>query len=155
MSERAGKHRKIYVYHPKDISKTTCLVHGSGNQSDEWKVLGDFGSKYGKSRPTKERRKNPTNRFNRKQENNAIVNHAVDKIYLQENDKVISKEEAQENIESEFYENDLYQIDNMSLDDKKENTEWGKREFEFKLKITYEIEIQIGMTCILGNKLNK
>ena len=40
------------------------------------KVLGDFGSKYIKIRPTKDRRNDPVprNKFNRKQENNAIVN---------------------------------------------------------------------------------
>ena len=48
MSERAGKHRKSYVYHLQDISKLTCLIHGPGHSSDEFKVLGDFGSKYSK-----------------------------------------------------------------------------------------------------------
>ena len=47
----------------------------------------------------------------------------MDEILLKENNKVISDEEAHENVESNIGENDLYQIDNMSLDDKKEITE--------------------------------
>ena len=80
MSESADKGRKVCVDHLKDISTPTCLIHGPGHSSDQCKVLGDFGSKYAKSRPTKDRRKNPANRniFNRQQENNAIFNHAVD-----------------------------------------------------------------------------
>ena len=31
MSERSGKNRKRYVYHSKDISKPTCLIHGPGH----------------------------------------------------------------------------------------------------------------------------
>ena len=59
------------------------------------------------------------NKFNIHQEKNAIVNHAVDKIIFQENNKIIAQYEAHENIESEIDENDLYQIDNMSLEKKK------------------------------------
>ena len=47
----------------------------------------------------------------------------MDEIFLWENNKVSAEEEAHENIEYDFYENDLYQIDNMSLDEKKENIE--------------------------------
>ena len=43
----------------------------------------------------------------------------------------------------------------MSLDEKKENKEWRKCEFEIELKNKYEIEIQNGMTCIHRNKVNK
>ena len=43
----------------------------------------------------------------------------------------------------------------MSLDDKKEIIEWRKRAFEWKLENTYDIEIQNGMTCIHGSKVNK
>ena len=48
--------------------------------------------------------------------------------------------------ESEFDENDLYWIDNMSLEEKKEKLELHKREFECKLKNTYNTEIQNDMT---------
>ena len=79
MSERAVNIRKIYVDYQKGESKT-CLIHGPGHSSDELKVLGEFSSNYVKTRPTKYRRNNPVlrNRFNRQQENNSIVNSAVD-----------------------------------------------------------------------------
>ena len=64
MSESSGKLRKSYVYHPKDRSKLTCLIHGPGHSSDECKVLVDFGSKYSKSRPTKECGHDPTTNKN-------------------------------------------------------------------------------------------
>ena len=46
----------------------------------------------------------------------------MDEIFPQENIKFSAEEEAHENIESEIYENDLYQIDSMSIDKKKEMT---------------------------------
>ena len=121
MSESAGKRRKIYVDYPKGKYKPTCLIHGPRNSSDECKVLGDCGSKYVKSRPTKDRRQNtaPRKKFNRQQENNAIVNSTMDEILLQKNQKVNNEKEAHENVESDFDESELYQIDNMSLDDTK------------------------------------
>ena len=36
----------------------------------------------------------------------------------------------------------------MSLDENKENIKRRKREFEYELENSYEIEIQNGMTCI-------
>ena len=57
--------------------------------------------------------------------------------------------------ESDIDDNDLYHVDNMSLDDNRENTERRKHVFESKLENKYDIEIQIGMTCIHGNKVNK
>ena len=47
----------------------------------------------------------------------------MDGILIQDNNKVSSEDESHENIESYINENDLYQIDNISLDDKKEQTE--------------------------------
>ena len=84
----------------KDISKKNCLIHGPGNLSDEYKVLGDFGSKYYKISPTKYRGNVPATitQFNRQQENNLIVNHAVDEILLQENDKVSAEAEAKKTL---------------------------------------------------------
>ena len=46
MSESAGKRRKRYVDHPKDILELTFIIHGPGDSSDECKVLVDFGYKY-------------------------------------------------------------------------------------------------------------
>ena len=34
MTESSGKRRKRYVYHPKDRSKLTCLIHSPGHSSD-------------------------------------------------------------------------------------------------------------------------
>ena len=61
--------------------------------------------------------------MSRHQENNDVVKQAVIETLLQENYKVSANEEAHENIESGFDENNKYQNDNMSLDDKKENIE--------------------------------
>ena len=90
MIEISGKRRKRYVDHLRDRKKYTCLIHGPGHSSDECKVLGDFGSKYYKGRPTKERGHHTIdiNKFNRKQEINAIFNHEVDEILQQKNNKV-------------------------------------------------------------------
>ena len=106
MSESAGQHRKTYLDYPKDKSKPTCLIKNPGHSQYEYKVLGDFGSKYAKSRPTKDPRNDPANgnEFNNKQENNAIVNSSVDEILLKENQKVSADKGAHENIESNFYE---------------------------------------------------
>ena len=60
MSESAGNNRKRYIYHPKDISKLPCLIHGPRHSSDECKVLGEFGTMYDKCRPTKERMQEPS-----------------------------------------------------------------------------------------------
>ena len=48
--------------------------------------MGDFGYNYSKSRSPNERRHDPVSnkKFNRHQDNNAIVNHVVDEIILQE-----------------------------------------------------------------------
>ena len=83
--------------------------------------MGEFGSKYAKSTRTKYCGHNTANKkkVNRQKEKNDIVNHAVDEIIPKENNKVSDEEELLENIEYELYENDLYQIDNMSLYDKK------------------------------------
>ena len=99
--------------------------------------MGDFGSKYSKIRPTKDRRHDPMTRkeFNIQQDNNDIVNHAEDKILLQENNKVSAEEEAHENIESELDEDDLYNIDKMSLDEKNKRQNDVNMRLEEKLKI--------------------
>ena len=51
-------------------------------------------------RPTKDRRHDPAtrNKFNIQKDNNDIVNHAVDEILLQENNKVSAESEIYENI---------------------------------------------------------
>ena len=52
MGESSDNNIKQYVDCPLGESKT-CLIHGPGNYSDECKVLGDFGAKYPKGKPTK------------------------------------------------------------------------------------------------------
>ena len=70
-------------------------------------------------------------------------------IILQKHNRVRAESEASENIESEMDKNDKYHIDNMSLDEIKEMTEWRKCGFESKLENKYEIEIQTGMTLYI------
>ena len=100
---------EVYVYHPNDRSKHTFLIHGPSRSSDSWNFLGDFGSKYSKIRPTKDRGHVPVgrNEFNIQQENNVIVNHAVDEIILQKKNIGSSVAEAHENIEHEMYDNNI------------------------------------------------
>ena len=51
-------------------------------------------------------------------------------------------------MESDYDENELYQVENMGLEETKEELEWRKREFECKQKITYGIENKNDMTRI-------
>ena len=117
MSESNGNPRKSYVYHPNYIFNHTCLTHSPGHSSDECKVLGDFGSKYSIIMHAEDRGHDPItkNKFNRQQQNNDIVNHALAYIILKDNNTLSAAAEAHENIDSKIDENDLYQIDNMSL----------------------------------------
>ena len=110
----------------------------------------DFGSNYYKIRHTKDCGNEPVanNKFSRQQENSAIVQHAFDEIILQEKNKLSAEDESQENIDSEIDDNDLYDIDNMILDEKKE---WRKCAFERKLKNIYDIKIHNVMTCMHKN----
>ena len=60
-------------------------------------------------------------KFNINQENNAMVQHAVDEIILRDNNKLSAEYEAHENINDEINEDNLYEIDNMSIEENKEN----------------------------------
>ena len=60
MSESLVNIRKRHIHYPKDRSKLTRIIHGPGHSSYECKVLGDFGSKYYKSSPTKDHGHEPT-----------------------------------------------------------------------------------------------
>ena len=48
-------------------------------------------------------------------ENNDIVNNAVDEILLTENQKVCSAREASEFLDFDYDDNDMYQVDKMSI----------------------------------------
>ena len=124
MGESDDKHRKRYVDHLNNRSKLTCLIHGTVNQPDKCKVLGYFSFKYPKTWHTKGYGQEPTKtrKFNRKKQNNDIVQHAVDEIILHDNMKLSVEQEAHDNIDSEVDENNLYKIDNMSIDEKERIT---------------------------------
>ena len=79
----------------------------------------------------------------------------MDEILLHENKKVITAKEAPENIQSDFDENNLYQIENMSLEDTNEKIEWRKHTFERELKNKYGIENLNYITRIYDKKVNK
>ena len=83
--------------------------------------MGEFGSKCSKSRITKDHGNDTAtrNKFNIQQENNAIVNHAVDYIILEYSNKLSAEAKSNEKVDSEIDENYLYHIDNMSLYEKK------------------------------------
>ena len=59
------------------------------------------------------------NKFNRKQEKNAMDQHAVYQIILKKKNKLSAEDEAHNNVDSEIDEDGLYEIDNMSLHEKK------------------------------------
>ena len=53
MGEIYGNIRKWYVDCPSGETKI-FLIHGTGHFSDEYNVLGNFGDKYDKVKPTKD-----------------------------------------------------------------------------------------------------
>ena len=97
MGDSAGKRRKRYVYRPSGELKV-CLIHSPGHSSYECKILGDFGAKYAKGKPAKDRGNHttPGRKFHRQQENNVIVNNAVDEIILYETKRLSDVREASE-----------------------------------------------------------
>ena len=56
--------------------------------------------------------------FIMQQDKNTVNQHAVDEIILQEKEQLSVKDETHENINDELYEYDLYELDQMSLDEK-------------------------------------
>ena len=83
----ASKRRKQYVDHLKSASKT-CMIHGAGNDYDECKVLGEFGTKYAADQPTKDRGSDPTPRKRLKKKEHTIINNVVDELHMVESKKV-------------------------------------------------------------------
>ena len=64
MGKCSGRRKQNYIDCPRDQSKLTCLIHGPGNLSDEWKLLNDFGTEYSKVRTFKDHSQEPTtNKF--------------------------------------------------------------------------------------------
>ena len=52
------------------------------------------------------------------QQKHSIVEHAVDEIILQENKRLSVKDETHENIDDEFNEDEMCEIDKRSFDEK-------------------------------------
>ena len=63
-------------------------------------------------------------KLNKKQENNAMSQHAVDEIILQENNKLSAQYETHDNIDSKTNKDNLYDIDIMNLDENREKKEF-------------------------------
>ena len=96
MSESDGKCGKcmyiiLRIKPNRIVPSMTLVIHQINARS--W---GDLVLSIIKIRPNKDHRHNTENRnkFNRQQENNNIVNHAVDEIIPQELNKVSAEEEA-------------------------------------------------------------
>ena len=82
--------------------------------------MGEFGTKYAASQPTKYRGSDPIpgKRFHKKQENHDITNNVVDELQMIESKKVSAvNHEVPEFLEIGYNENDLCQVENMSLDE--------------------------------------
>ena len=109
------------------------MIHGIGHSSDECKVLGEFGTKYAAAQPTKNRVTNPIPQkgFQKKQENHTIIENMMDELHMVESKKVsVVNHEAPEFLEIDYNENNLYQVENMSLDETEEEIEQRKRAIE-------------------------
>ena len=119
--ERSYKHIKRFVDSPTGKTKI-YLIHGPGNSSEEWKVLGDIGTKYAKSRPTKDHGKIPIPRksVNRQKEKNAIDNNAVNKIIPTQKISGTNRE-APVFLISNYNVNNVCEFEKMSLEETKEN----------------------------------
>ena len=76
----------------------------------------------------------------------------MDEIILQKNIKLSVEEKARKNIDSEVDENYLYNIDNISLDEKKE---LRKRAFESEIENIYDTKSHNSMTFMYGNEVHK
>ena len=65
------------------------MIHVAGDYSDEYKVLGEFGTKYATSQSTKDHVSNPVPRkiFHKKTRNHAIINYVVDEILMTKSKK--------------------------------------------------------------------
>ena len=86
---RSGKRCKRYVDCLKSASKT-CMIPGTGHSSDEFKALGEFGTKYYAAQHTNNRGRDPIpkKRLQKKQENQTIINNMLDELCMVESKKV-------------------------------------------------------------------
>ena len=79
----------------------------------------------------------------------------MDEIIIDETQKVSAAKESPGFLESNYGETELYQVENMSLEETKEKLKWRKRAFECEHKYIYRIENQNDMTLIHDKKVNK
>ena len=105
----------------KDRSQLTCLIHGPGNLSYDYKVLGDLGYKYTKIMPIKEHRQDPAfnKRFLKQQEKHYTPQNSIDEIILKEKEILIVKDKTHDNLDHEVKEDELYEPDKISQDGNK------------------------------------
>ena len=87
--------------------------------------MGEFGSKYSYSKPTKDHWNHPIpmETFNRQLEKNDIIKNLVDEILLNETHKVSAAREAPENLDYDCDKNDIYQVEKLNLEETKEKIE--------------------------------
>ena len=98
------------------------MIHGAGNCYDEYKVLDEFGTKYDAAQTSKDHGSDPIprKRLWKKQENHTIINNVVDELRMIESKKASAvNNETQDVFESDYDENGLYQVENMSIDETK------------------------------------
>ena len=86
------------------------ILDAKQENSDLHKVLGYFGAKHTKGKPTKDHEVYPVSRkmFNMQQGNNAIVNNVVDEILINEAQEVSAASEEPGVLYSDYDENDIY-----------------------------------------------
>ena len=115
MGDIYGKHIKRYVDR-LTVELKTYLIHDPGHYSDDCKVLGDFSTKYAKGNPTKDHGNNTAPRKNlRGSRKNAIVHNVADEFLFNETKKLSAAREAPENLDSDYDENYLYQVEKRVL----------------------------------------
>ena len=88
--------------------------------------MGEFVTKHAAAQTGKERGSDPIprKRFHKKQENHTIIYNVVDEIRTIESKKVSAvNHEAPEYLESDYDNNDLHNVENISLDETKEKIE--------------------------------
>ena len=64
----------------------------------------------------------------------------MDEIIINKTQKLSAAREASAFLDSDYYSNNFYQVDKMSLEETKEKLDWRKRAFEYKQKKSYGIE---------------
>ena len=102
------------------VESKTCLIHGPGNSSDECKVLGEFGDKYAKGKPKKDygNRPIPRKKINRQQKITLLLIMWWMKSYLTKHKSKCCKGSTKV-LDSVYDENDIYQVEMMSIEETK------------------------------------